>query len=66
MPSYLRRAAVCERYGVPISTLYDWISKGLFPRQVRLGARAVAWSVAELEAWERTRAQERDGRAQSR
>jgi len=55
MPFYLRRPAVSERYGLPASTLYDWIAKGQFPRPVRLGARAVAWSVAELEVWERGR-----------
>jgi prophage regulatory protein len=66
MPKYLRRHAVCERYGFPASTLYYWIEKGQFPRQVRLGERAVAWSVAELEVWERTRTSERDARAPER
>jgi prophage regulatory protein len=62
VPKFLRRRAVSERYGLAPSTLYDWISKDLFPRPVRFGARAVAWSVAELEAWERARTAERDGR----
>ena len=60
MPKYLRRPAVTERYALPPSTLYDWIKQGLFPRPVRLGARAVGWAVEELEAWERDRAAERD------
>lgn len=60
MPKYLRRQAVSERYGLPRSTLYELISKGLFPKPVRLGARAVAWSVEELEAWERARMAARD------
>jgi prophage regulatory protein len=55
MPVYLRRPAVTARYGLPASTLYDWIAKGRFPRPIRLGERAVAWSVADLEAWERDR-----------
>lgn len=66
MPKFLRRPAVSERYGVPPSTLYDWIAKGHFPKPVRLGARAVGWSVEELEAWERSRQHERDGAGDGR
>jgi prophage regulatory protein len=61
VPKFLRRPAVSERYGVPASTLYDWISKDLFPKPVRLGARAVGWRVDELEAWEQARIAARDG-----
>lgn len=61
MPTkHLRRPAVSERYGIPASTLYDWLSQGLFPKPIRLGRRAVGWSVAELESWERERAAERE------
>jgi prophage regulatory protein len=55
MPIYLRRRAVLARYGLRTSTLYGWIAKGLFPRPVRMGPRAVGWAVDELEAWERSR-----------
>ena len=56
MSKFLRRPAVSARYdGLPASTLYDWISKGLFPRPIRLGARAVGWRIEDLEAWERSR-----------
>ena len=61
---YLRRPAVSERYNLPRSTLYDLIAKGQFPQPVRLGIRAVGWSVDELDAWERARAAERRGRGQ--
>lgn len=57
---YLRRPAVSERYSLPRSTLYDLIAKGRFPKPVRLGIRAVAWPIYELEAWERDRAAERE------
>lgn len=60
MAQYLRRRDVCKRYGIPVSTLYYWLGIGRFPRPVRLGARVVAWSVADLEEWERSRAAERD------
>jgi prophage regulatory protein len=55
MAKYIRRYAVSERYGIPASTLYDWIAKGQFPKPVRLGVRTVAWEVTELDAWESTR-----------
>lgn len=51
----LRRPAVTERYGIPRSTLYDLISKGLFPQPIRLGVRAVGWRVEDLETWESNR-----------
>ena len=55
MSQYLRRRAVLARYDLRTSTLYDWIAKGLFPRPVQLGPRAVGWAVEELEEWERSR-----------
>lgn len=60
MAKYLRRAAITERYGIPTSTLYDWMAKGSFPRPIRLGARSVGWSAEELEAWEQARIKDRD------
>lgn len=63
MVRFLRRPAVTARYGLPPSTLYDWIAKGLFPKPIRLGARSVGWSVEELEAWEHGRVAARDGYA---
>ena len=60
MVRFLRRPAVTARYGLPPSTLYDWIAKGLFPKPVRLGARSVGWSVEELETWEHARVAARD------
>jgi prophage regulatory protein len=55
MTKYLRRPAVSQRYGVPASTLYDWIAKGQFPRPEQLGPRVVAWVEADLDAWDRAR-----------
>jgi prophage regulatory protein len=60
MTRFLRRPAVSARYGLPPSTLYDWIAKGQFPRPVRLGVRSVGWALEELEAWERDRLDRRD------
>ena len=33
------------------STIYDKMSKGTFPRPVRLGERAVAWRESDVIAW---------------
>ena len=39
----LRRPEVELRTGLARSTIYDLMTKGLFPRPVRLGKRAVGW-----------------------
>ena len=52
---YIRRRAVCARYGISGSSLYARMSKGLFPKPDHLGPRTVAWEVAKLDAWDRAR-----------
>ncbi|HAR45708.1 MAG TPA: AlpA family transcriptional regulator [Nitrospiraceae bacterium] len=37
------------------SEIYRLISLGQFPRQIRLGARAVAWDADEVQAWVQSR-----------
>jgi prophage regulatory protein len=49
--SFLRLRAVVGRTGLGRSTIYAKIAIGEFPRQVRIGARAVAWIEAEVAAW---------------
>ena len=39
--------------GVPRSTWYVLMAKGLAPQPVKLGERSVAWVEDELEAWMR-------------
>lgn len=33
------------------SSIYAYIDKGIFPTQVKLGARSVAWKNEEITAW---------------
>ena len=33
------------------STLYAWMSKGIFPKPVRIGPARVAWNSAVIEEW---------------
>lgn len=47
----LRLPEVLNRVGVKRATLYDWISDGNFPKQVRLGARSVGWDEKSVETW---------------
>jgi prophage regulatory protein len=49
--AFWRTKTVQERTGLSRSTLYAEIEKGNFPRQVKLGARAVGWIQSEVEGW---------------
>ena len=37
--------------GLSRSSIYAYIDKGLFPAQVKLGLRSVAWVDSEIESW---------------
>lgn len=57
----LRLPAVKARTGLSRSTIYLRAGQGEFPKPISLGARAVGWLEADIEAWlarqvERTRA----------
>jgi prophage regulatory protein len=43
--------AIVARTGLSRSTIYDYIARGLFPRQRRLGPRRVGWLASEVRAW---------------
>lgn len=48
---HLRRLAVENLTGLSRSTIYDLMAKGLFPRPVRLTAKAVAWPESAISDW---------------
>jgi prophage regulatory protein len=50
---YMRLPKVIELVGLSQSTIYDMASNGRFPKQVRLGGRAVAWVKSEVLQWNR-------------
>jgi prophage regulatory protein len=58
--SFLRIADVCRVTGLPRATIYEMVSKGSFPKQVRLSPRAVGWIESEIEKWQEERIAERD------
>lgn len=47
----LRRKQVEARTGLSRSTIYAFISEGIFPKPINLGNRAVGWIEAEIDAW---------------
>lgn len=52
MKAFQRMPAVQERVGgVSRTTIYEWVKKGQFPKPVKIGARAIAWRVSDLEKW---------------
>ncbi|MFP3567718.1 helix-turn-helix transcriptional regulator [Paraburkholderia sp. SIMBA_030] len=51
----LRLPGVLEMVGVKKTTIYEWVKLDLFPRPVRLGARAVGWLESDVSAWLATR-----------
>lgn len=48
---HLRRQAVQEITGLSRSTIYDLMSRGQFPRPIKLSARAVAWPESVIAEW---------------
>jgi prophage regulatory protein len=59
----IRRSAVEAKTGLRRSAIYSAMSRGTFPRQVPLGAKAVGWLEDEIDEWIRARIAERDTEA---
>ena len=47
----LRCQEILERIGVSKATLYRMVKRGDFPKQCRLGSRAVGWHSQDVDAW---------------
>ena len=62
---FLRRPAVEAVTGLGRSTIYQMMSDGRFPKSVRIGRRAVAWTAEEVQAWLEERIAERSGDGQN-
>ncbi len=58
--SFLRVQQVMAACGKSRASIYKDMQKGLFPRQVKITARAAGWSRNEIEAWLAQRKQARD------
>ena len=45
----LRRREVLELLKISTSCLYSGMARGVYPRQIRIGSRAVAWRREDIE-----------------
>jgi len=52
---------IIARTGLARSTLYKYVSQGLFPRQRRLGPGRVGWLASEVRSWIASRPDARAG-----
>ena len=50
-PIVLRTKDVLNMLGISRTALYAWMQEGNFPPNIKLGARAVGWRYADIEAW---------------
>lgn len=55
---FLRRREVIARTRRSATSIRTDVARGEFPRPVKLGARAIAWRVSDIEAWELARSTE--------
>lgn len=47
----LRLPDVIDRVGLKRAAIYQYVDRGLFPKQINLGPRAVGWLEHEVDAW---------------
>lgn len=52
---FIKIAEVRKMTGLSTSTIYERMLVKQFPRQVKLGPRAVAWVKSEVQAWVKER-----------
>jgi len=56
----IRKQEVKIKTGLPNSTIYELISQGKFPKQIKLSARSSGWLESEIDEWIATKVAERD------
>ena len=55
----LRLKEVKHRTGASRSSIYQWMDDGSFPRNYKIGRRAVAWLESEIDEWMSVRVKSR-------
>lgn len=48
---FIKLEAVKYMTGLSRSSIYQYISEGRFPNQIKLGSRSVAWVASEVDEW---------------
>lgn len=61
---HLTPGDLAARLGVPLTTIYDWNSKDVGPRYMRIG-RHVRYRLVDVLEWEQGREKGRSGVAQA-
>lgn len=56
----LRRKQVVEQTGICLSSIYNFIADGTFPKPINLGSRSVGWLEHEIDEWILSRIEKRD------
>ena len=60
---FIRLPKVLALVGLSQTTIYEMASTGRFPKQVKLGGRAVAWVKSEVLQWNQDRVTAARGQA---
>jgi len=58
---FMRLPEVISTCGLSRSTIYDLISRELFPSQISLSGKNVAWLASEIDGWMQARIAQRAG-----
>jgi len=48
---FIKLSEVIEKTALKKSSIYALMSEGKFPKNIKLGARAVAWNAESIEDW---------------
>jgi prophage regulatory protein len=48
---FIRRNQVQKITGLSRSSIYAMVADGTFPKQIKIGRRAVAWLETEIDVW---------------
>ena len=57
----LRLPEVQARTGLSRSTIYLWIQRGTFPKQLKIGARSSGWLELTIDRWIQQQSEAKNG-----
>ena len=63
MSKILKVKEVAEEINVSVQQIYKLVSKGRFPKPIKLGERGSGWLTSEIDAWLQSRVDARDEEA---
>ena len=63
MSKILKVKEVAAELNVSVQQIYKLVSKGKFPKPIKLGERGSGWLTSEIDAWLQSRVDARDEEA---